>query len=154
VIPTITSHTDTRAVELGVKFRADQDGYITGIRFYKGISNTGTHLGHLWTINGNLLAEVMFVDESSEGWQTATFATPVPILANTTYVASYHTDTGYYSVDRPYFTNGYYSSPLYAYGSGEIGGNGVYRYGLSDFPNQTYNSSNYWVDVIYVESIQ
>ena len=37
------------AVELGVKFRSDVAGYITGIRFYKGAGNTGTHVGHLWT---------------------------------------------------------------------------------------------------------
>ena len=41
--------TDTAAVELGVKFRADVNGYITGIRFYKGSTNTGTHVGSLWT---------------------------------------------------------------------------------------------------------
>ena len=37
------------AIELGVKFRADVDGFITGIRFYKGTGNTGTHIGSLWT---------------------------------------------------------------------------------------------------------
>ena len=43
------STNDTSAVELGVKFRSDVAGYITGIRFYKGPDNTGTHVGHLWT---------------------------------------------------------------------------------------------------------
>ena len=37
------------AVELGVKFRTDVAGSITGVRFYKGSQNTGTHVGHLWT---------------------------------------------------------------------------------------------------------
>ncbi|MBL1266144.1 DUF4082 domain-containing protein, partial [Methylomicrobium sp. RS1] len=29
------------------------------------------------------------------------------------------------------------------------GGNGVYRYGSGGFPNSTYQSSNYWVDVLF-----
>ena len=29
------------------------------------------------------------------------------------------------------------------------GGNGVYKYGASGFPTQTFNASNYWVDVVF-----
>ena len=43
---------DSGAVELGVKFRANVDGSITGIRFYKGATNTGTHVGSLWSSTG------------------------------------------------------------------------------------------------------
>jgi hypothetical protein len=33
---------------------------------------------------------------------------------------------------------------------GASGGDGLYRYSSSVvFPNQTYNSENYWVDVIF-----
>ena len=41
-------------VELGVSFRADRNGYITALRFYKGSGNTGTHVGHLWNSSGTL----------------------------------------------------------------------------------------------------
>ena len=34
----------------------DVDGFITGIRFYKGDGNTGTHVGNLWSAGGALLA--------------------------------------------------------------------------------------------------
>ena len=43
---------DTSAVELGVKFRSDVAGFITGIRFYKTAGNTGTHTGTLWSTAG------------------------------------------------------------------------------------------------------
>src|SRR5262249_45163148 len=44
---------DTSPVELGLKFRSDVSGSITGVRFYKGgASNGGTHVGHLWTSSG------------------------------------------------------------------------------------------------------
>ena len=35
-VPTVIEDPDTVAVELGVKFRANIDGFISGIRFYKG----------------------------------------------------------------------------------------------------------------------
>jgi hypothetical protein len=149
--PALLVDSDTNPVELGVKFRADHDGYITGIRFYKTPANTGTHVGHLWTSTGRLLASVTFSGETSSGWQQANFSRPVPISADTTYVASYHTTVGRYSADVGYFSSGSVrNGPLRAL-SNWAGGNGVYRYGRSGgFPNQTYQSSNYWVDVVFM----
>ena len=46
---------DPKAVELGVKFTSSQSGEITGIRFYKGPQNTGTHVADLWSATGTLL---------------------------------------------------------------------------------------------------
>ena len=65
---------------------------MTAVRFYKGTANTGTHVGHLWSANGVLLAEATFTNESASGWQEVALAPPVAITANTTYVASYHAD--------------------------------------------------------------
>ena len=47
-MPSIVTVNDTRAVELGVKFKVDTPGSITAVRFYKGPKNTGTHTGSLW----------------------------------------------------------------------------------------------------------
>ena len=60
-------------------------GTINGIRFYKGAGNGGTHLGHLWTNGGALLAEATFTGETASGWQTARFATPVPSARHPSY---------------------------------------------------------------------
>jgi hypothetical protein len=152
--PAILEDPDTGAVELGVKFRSDVDGFITGIRFYKGSGNTGTHVGSLWTSGGQLLAQVTFANETASGWQQVDFATPVAITADTVYVASYHVLNGHYSVDDDYFAvAGVDNAPLHALQDGESGGNGVYNYGATPaFPNNTYNSSNYWVDVVFAAS--
>ena len=40
-VPANPAEHDASAVEVGVKFQADLDGNITGIRFYKGAGNTG-----------------------------------------------------------------------------------------------------------------
>ena len=62
--PTLTRRSDPNAVELGVKFTTDVNGFITGIRFYKGTGNTGTHVGNLWSAGGALLATATFSAET------------------------------------------------------------------------------------------
>jgi hypothetical protein len=149
VRPVNVTDSDSQAVELGVKFTSDVAGSITGIRFYKGPQNTGTHVGHLWTSSGNLLAVATFTNETASGWQQVLFSTPVAISANTTYVASYHTNVGHYSDDTGYFTNaGASDAPLHALGN-SVSPDGVYKYGSGGFPTQTYQGSNYYVDVLF-----
>ena len=149
-VPSVITDSDTSAVELGVKFKSDVAGYITGIRFYKGSGNTGTHTASLWSASGTLLARATFTNETASGWQQAAFSAPVPIVANTVYVASYHTDVGSYAFDETFFSAaGVDTGPLHAPASGAVGGNGVYSYSATPaFPNASYNASNYWVDVV------
>jgi hypothetical protein len=135
---------DTSAVEVGMKFVPSLNGKVTGVRFYKAANNTGTHVGSLWSSTGTLLATGTFSGESTSGWQTLTFASPVSVTGGTTYVVSYSDPNGHYSVTSNYFTAPVVADPLTA----PAGANGVYVYG-SGFPNQTFNSANYWVDVVY-----
>jgi hypothetical protein len=152
--PGTASSSDTGAVELGVKFKSDVNGKITGIRFYKGTGNTGTHIGSLWTSTGTKLASATFTNETASGWQQVTFTTPVSITAGTVYVASYFAPVGRYAADNATFANaGVDNGPLHALQNGVSGGNGVYRYGSSSgFPSSTFNSTNYWVDVVFSTS--
>jgi len=150
-IPTNASVDDPNPVELGMKFRSDVGGTITGVRFYRGPANLGTHIGNLWTINGTLLASAQFVESNSTpGWQQVLFSTPIGIAANTTYVVSYHTNAGNYAADGSYFASaGVDAAPLHADPTTVAGGQGVYRYGATAFPTQTFNATNYWVDVVF-----
>lgn len=142
---------DPSAVELGVKFTTDISGYITGIRFYKGTTNTGTHIGNLWDTNGTLLASATFTNETASGWQQVNFASPVAVTANKVYVASYFAPQGNYAANGAFFAStGVDNSPLHLPSSGASGGNGVYRYAsASTFPSSTFNATNYWVDVVF-----
>ncbi len=97
--------TDPKAVEVGVKFRSDTGGYVKSVRFFKGATNTGVHIGNLWTSTGTRLATATFSGETATGWQQVDFPTPVLINANTTYVASYHTNVGHYSATTGGLTN-------------------------------------------------
>ena len=121
-----------------------------GVRFYKSAANSGTHVGNLWTSSGTRLATATFADETPSGWQEVLFDAPVAVVANTTYVVSYHTNVGHYSASGGYFGSlGVDRPPLRAPASATVGGNGVYLYGATAFPTQTFNATNYWVDVVF-----
>ena len=103
-----------------MRFRSSTAGRISGIRFYKGSANTGTHVGHLWSRTGTLLATATFTNETASGWQQVRFGTPVDIAADTTYVASYHAPRGNYASNVDYFTlAGVDNGPLRALADGE-----------------------------------
>jgi len=151
--PAVIESGDKNAVELGLRFRADSDGAVSGVRFYKATGSTGTHVGHLWTNSGTLLGSVTFANETTSGWQVASFTSPIAVTANTTYVVSYYAPAGVYAVDAGTFaSSGVDTPPLHALANGVSGANGVYRYGASAFPTSFYQSSNYWVDVVYQPS--
>jgi hypothetical protein len=147
-------------VELGMKFRSNTDGIITGVRFYKGgPQNGGSHMGHLWTGAGTPLRAVEFPGESASGWQQGIFQTPAPITAGETYVVSYFAPQKNYSATTNDFASGKDNGPLHALSNDEPPtptGNGVFRYDPNPspitpvFPNNSFNANNYWVDVVFV----
>jgi hypothetical protein len=148
--PATVDADDATSVNVGVKFTSDVAGTVSAIRFYKAAANTGTHVGSLWSSTGTLLAQATFTNETASGWQKATFSTPVSITAGTTYVASYLAPSGHYSVTSAAFgAAGVDNPPLHAV-SQALSANGVYAYGAaSTFPTNSFNATNYWVDVLF-----
>ena len=150
-LPATPATTDAQPVEVGVKFSTDVDGWITGVRFYKGSGNGGSHFGSLWRADGTLLARAFFTGETSTGWQTVAFDAPVPVTAGSAYVASYHAPLGRYALNLSFFAGaGFVNAPLRAPADGTVGGNGVYAYSPAPaFPSNAHLASNYWVDVVF-----
>lgn len=148
-VPGIAAADDSGSVELGVRFVPSLPGTVTGIRFYQGPGNTGTHTGSLWTSSGTLLARLTFPSSSTSGWQVATFSNPVSVSGGTSYVVSYFAPNGHYAADANFFASTWTRGDLTAPG----GGNGVYRYSATGgFPTDTYRSTNYWVEPLFVAS--
>jgi hypothetical protein len=146
--PAAADVTDDRSLELGVKFRSDIDGQVTGIRFYKGATNTGTHTASLWDDSRTMLASATFANETAEGWQTVTLPQPTDIVAGRTYVASYHAPNGHYAFDSGGLSTGRDNGYLHALAGPTSGGNGVYALdGASAW--SSYYDSNYWVDLVF-----
>lgn len=143
--PSNPSANDSGSVELGVQFTPSVAGSVTAIKFYKGTGNTGTHKGSVWSSTGTRLGTVTFAGETGSGWQTATLTTPVPLTAGTSYVVSYLAPKGHYSTTASYFSQPATSGPLTAPASG----NGRYLYGAGGFPTNSYNATNYFVDLVF-----
>jgi hypothetical protein len=145
-VPATTAADDNGSVELGTAFTPSVNGVVTQVRFYKGAGNTGTHTGTIWTSTGTRLATATFSGESASGWQAATFASPVPLTAGQTYVASYYAPNGHYSVTSGFFGSAWQSGVL----SAPASSNGRYIYGSGGgFPSNSWNASNYFVDVVF-----
>ncbi len=148
-VPAVPDVADTSSVVLGVKFTSSSVGKIRGIRFYKSAANTGTHVVSLWSSTGTLLAQATSSGETASGWQEVPFSNPVTIAANTTYVAGYLAPKGHYSATSRGFASAVSSAPLSAPASTTTP-NGVYAYGSSSiFPTNSFNATNYWVDVLF-----
>ncbi len=136
---------DTTAVNLGLQFRASSSGFVTGVRFYKEVDNTGRTSAACGVRPGRCWRRARSAVSPPSGWQELAFSSPVAITANTTYVVSYHTDAGHYALTSSGLASAVTNGPLTALASG-----GVYAYGSANaFPSNTFNASNYWVDVVY-----
>src|SRR5262249_17575314 len=130
--------TDAQAVELGLQFRSDVAGPGPGGRFFQGGHNTRPHVGKLWGNRRHPTATATFSNESASGWQQVLFGAPVAVAANTTYVVSYHTNSGHYGYDIDYFIqHGVDNGVLHALSGPATGGNGVYVYGPTGFPSNS-----------------
>ena len=132
--------------ELGMRFTTTAIGQIQAIRYYKSPSETGSHVGRIWSSTGQLLASVTFTNETASGWQEQVLANPLAVTAGTTYVVSVNTNTAYVS------TNAGFASPI---SNGIINtsvGAGVYNFTLGNFPTQTFQNENYYRDIVFFNS--
>ncbi|SFC73601.1 DUF4082 domain-containing protein [Tropicimonas isoalkanivorans] len=139
--------------ELGMRFTANQAGEVTQLRYYRAEGDSGdtdVREGHLWDSNGQLLATVTFTSTPGEtGWQLATLDTPISLQVGQEYTVSYRTDDNYVSSQGFFSTS--YTEP-YGILSAPGGINGVYAFASGSgavYPQQTYNTENYWVDVTF-----
>jgi hypothetical protein len=152
---TAQQNNDFTPVELGMQFKAAHTGTITDLLYYRGAADSGdtdVRAGHLWDATGHLLATATFTSAPGQvGWQTAHLATPIVIQAGAIYTASYRTQDFYVA------TGGYFTTD-HTDASGQLtasaGTNGVYSYGSGLVePANSYNASNYWVDVSYTSGV-
>ena len=149
--PSIASVDDSQPVELGLRFTPEVDGFVSGVRFYKGAANTGQHSGALWDATGAKLAGVVFGTESATGWQTAEFATPVQVYAGQEYTVSYTAPQGGYSMQARFWPYTPKTSPITV--SSAVGTAAAGVYGVAGTrPTSAWGESNYFVDLVFTKS--
>ena len=140
-----TQTVDATPTELGLAFTSSVAGTITGIRFYKHGTDAIPFTVRLWELgNQTALATADYTSDNTAGWKQVSFATPVPISAGVTYIASYHTLSPYF-----YAFNSGYPFPRV---SGPLTATGGYYNNVPGYPGTAY-AANYWVDVVFNSSI-
>lgn len=158
---------DATDISRGLIFRLSTVGWVKRLRFYRGTLNVGNWtgdqqpVGRIYTVADGL--PVPGTDAtftlSGTGWQEATLAAPVQLLANVSYkvavITRNYTATGGYFASGPGvggIANGIITAP-------DAGGNpsgvgaiqqGSFRQPTSglQYPNQYFQGGNYWVDVV------
>lgn len=161
-ITSTTYNEPSQPINLGTTFKSDVDGYVTGVKFYNpaGGNALGSDVGRLWACanascalasGGTELAAVNFPSDTTAGWKTATFSTPVHITANTYYIVTYYSAGGIYTATSNYFVADHNNAPLHAMSSATTQNGSFNTYGPL-FPTGSYNNTNYWVDVAFQQT--
>jgi hypothetical protein len=131
--------------EMGVKIVVGAPMQLTAVRYYRDVSETGTHTGRIWSSTGTLLASVPYTNETSSGWQQANLATPLNLQPGQTYIVSVGLNATFVMTNlglQTQIVNGDLATDVTA------GKNGVYGSASGVFPTASYQSSNYFVDVV------
>ncbi len=145
--PSNPNGTDGVPYELGLKFQSTKAGLITAIRYWKAPSETGTHVGRIWSSTGSVLASVSFAAETASGWQQQALSTPLNIQPNTTYVVSVNVNS-YFSNTQNALATSVVNGDLKTVADGK---NGVYG-SPNSLPTNSYQNSNYFRDIVFVAS--
>jgi hypothetical protein len=152
-------YNEAGGIEVGMKFKVDRPGYITGVRFYKVAGMTGAHTASLWNSMGARIATAMFTSESAAGWQEVSFA-PIAVTTGAVYTVSAFMADGNYAATSSYFYTTITNEPFNVAQDGQAwdglgnGSQGMYNAsGTSAYPNSSFRATNYWVDTVYVGSL-
>jgi hypothetical protein len=145
--------TPAKGIEVGMKFDALENGFVTGARYYKLPELEGEMAVNIWDAKTkrNLVTETFKAIEGEHGWQQIMFTTPVAIEAGMTYVVSYFSAEGQAVYQEGYFSErGLRSGVISVPSTIAAKGNGVYKYkSKSVFPNVNGKGKNYWVDIVF-----
>lgn len=137
---------DNTPINVGFKFKPIVSGQVLAIKVFIPLGYIGDRTVSLYDSNGALLATAtLFEDGYKNGWQNIDFANPVQVTGGLTYVASWFSN-GPYAYEANSFTSDIIANNI----SIPSVDNGVYSYSTApEFPNLTYNSTNYFVDVVF-----
>lgn len=143
------------------------DGTVAGGRFFSRSTNPGgTYEAVLWIPTheddglgaGTILAQATYGAIVDGGWNQVLFSSPAPVVAGQPYKISLRTSLGAYCATSNFFSadlvNGPITGPQSNVGIPGYGAfyNGSFRPDLTGYPNQTFNATSYFVDVLYDEA--
>ncbi|HMJ36868.1 MAG TPA: Ig-like domain-containing protein [Baekduia sp.] len=131
--------------ELGTRLTVASTTTLTALKFYKDAKETGTHIGRVWNSAGTQLTSVTFQNESGSGWQRQALTTPLTLSPGLVYTLSVGLNS-YFVNAKSGLAQPLNSGPATTMADGN---NGAYNTTAGQFPNQSWNSTNYFVDGVF-----
>ena len=150
-VPPIAASDDGSAAELGLRFTPTVDGFVSGVRFYKGAGNGGTHTGSLWSTGGQQLATVDLHQRDRHRLAVRELlAGRSRVTAGTTYVVVLHGPAGpLRRAERGVHRRGRRRRrPLTVAGGWGATPAGVFA-NPGQYPANSHKNTNYFVDVMF-----
>ena len=154
--PTLYTANDNTDYTLGTVFTAGVSGKIYGVRWhFPGVLPDTYAIGLLysWTndTSGTELARATFKNVTS-GWNEVLFSSPVSISAGARYVAAVWTPRHYVSTSGQFASGAVTNGDLTAVQDTGTAHNGKLRSGLGgpSYPNASFGSNGYMVDIMFV----
>jgi hypothetical protein len=165
-VPSTGTQFDGQPVTVAMKFTSSQAGFLKGMRFYRNGVAGGTYklMIRQYAAPSALLASVTATGVGLSEWQEMNFATPIPIVAGTVYVAMLHSTNGRYVSQDNGLSSAVTNGPLTALANAPGSPNSMYFYGdetdLSDVFNSaagfndfsSYAASYYFMDVMFTSN--
>lgn len=164
--PSLTNVSEGVPVTLGTTLVFAKAGNVTGARFFAPTTvGTGQIEAVFYQVTagdspgpgtGTVLGTATFPALAAGAWNTVNFSSAIPVLANTAYRIAVRTSEGRYTA-----TGGFFGSAAVV--NGDITGiqsgtnptgvgtlnNGTYVTNNTGYPNLTFNSTSYFIDVVY-----
>lgn len=152
-------------ITTGTTVRFTADGQILGVRFWATTTVSGTYTGAVYQVTDAavggtgtpLESKVADLPPSPDGWNTILFDDPVTITIGALYRSALHSSAGRYVNSPAVFVDPIANEDIVADSNGDTsGGLGALAQGTfivdvdPQFPNLWFNSSNYFVDVIFL----
>jgi hypothetical protein len=133
---------DSSTGELGLRFRATADSWVTTVRYYATAPTDAERVGSLWGADGQRLGTVRFPAVTVPGWVEARLAPPIALTAGTQYVVSYTT-----TVDGEHAETG---APAVSRSAGPLASAGAVTGPSGAYPSDAAPSKDFWLDVVAV----
>jgi hypothetical protein len=149
-VPTHSDH-DNR-YDMGTKFKILTDGFITKVRLYSHLLESGKHEIRIWRDNGSEHYSLMpdFPIEwnfspGTEGWREYELDHPIAVESNVSYIVSITN-----GLDNNWYVQSYNFIPVVPniYVRYELGG-GLYTENIGNVPDGSYNNSAYFRDIVF-----
>lgn len=142
----------TAAYELGTRFSTKKSGWITKVRMYTYVNESGDHTVRIWDYDKNEVVAGPYnwnVAKGTQGWQEFELPEAVHVDAGKAYVVAISNgETRYYA--RGKSSDNDFSTPIVNGDLITYSDSGLFSTSLGTMPNKVNKTVNYFRDVVFV----